>query len=89
MLSTFDYDHTQSFSYFIGCKVKSDTETPQGMDSLIIPKENYSKVVSKGKMPDCVAHSWKDIQVSTIGRAFSYDFEIYDERSEDWTNAEV
>jgi predicted transcriptional regulator YdeE len=47
----FDYegDHTKPSPISFGCKVKPDTETPQGMDSLIIPKENYAKVVSKGE----------------------------------------
>ncbi len=87
----FDYegDHTQPFSYFIGCKVKTDTEAPQDMDSLFIPEENYSKVIAKGRMPDCITNSWRDIWSSKIDRAYNYDFEIYDERSKDWSNAEV
>ena len=87
----FDYegDYTKPFSYFIGCKVKMDTAVLQGMDSLVIPTENYSKVIAKGKMPDCVASSWKDIWNSNIDRAYNFDFEKYDERSKDWSNAEV
>ena len=87
----FDYegDHTKPFSYFIGCKVKSNTDPPQGMDNLTIPAGSFTKVIAKGKMPDCVANSWKDIWSSITDRAYKYDFEIYDERSEDWSNAEV
>lgn len=87
----FDYegDHTNPFSYFIGCKVKTNAEAPQGLDSLIIPAGNYTRLVAKGKMPDCVVNSWKNIWSSEIDRGYSYDFEIYDERSKDWSNAEV
>ena len=87
----FDYegDYTKPYSYFIGCKVKIDAGTPQGMDSLIIPTGSFTKVIAKGKMPDCVANSWKDIWSSKTERAYKYDFEIYDERSKDWSNAEV
>lgn len=87
----FDYegDYTKPFSYFIGCKVKIDTNAPQGMDNLIIPAGSFTKVIAKGKMPDCVANSWKDIWSSKTDRAFKYDFEIYDDRSKDWSNAEV
>lgn len=87
----FDYegDYTKPFSYFIGCKVKMDTDAPQGMDNLIIPTGSFTKVIAKGKMPDCVANSWKDIWSSKTDRAYKYDFEIYDERSRDWSNAEV
>ena len=87
----FDYegDYTKPFSYFIGCKVKIDTETPQGMNSLVIPAGNYSKVIAKGKMPDCVANTWKEIWTSNIPRTYQIDFEVYDERSKDWNDAEV
>ncbi len=87
----FDYegDYTSPFSYFIGCKVKIDSEVPNGLDSLFLPAENYYKIIAKGKMPDCVSNSWKNIWASNIDRAYSYDFEVYDERSKDWSNAEV
>lgn len=87
----FDYegDHTKPFSYFIGCKVKPEKEAPKGMDSLLIPDMVYSKIIAKGQMPDCIADAWKDIWASKIDRAYHYDFEIYDERSKDWSDAEV
>ncbi len=85
----YEGDHTKPFSYFIGCKVRTGTEVPQGMDSLIIPKGTYQKINSKGKMPDCVANTWKEIWSSNIPRAYQVDFEVYDERSKDWSNAEV
>ena len=87
----FDYedDHTKPFSYFIGCMVELDTPIPNDMKAMIIPGDNYVKIISKGKMPGCVANSWKEIWSSKIDRAYKYDFEIYDERSKDWSNAEV
>ena len=87
----FDYegDYTKPFSYFIGCKVKLDTEAPNGMDSLTIPFGNYLKLTAKGEIPDCITGVWKEIWNSEINREYKYDFEIYNERSKDWSNAEV
>lgn len=87
----FDYegDHTKPFSYFIGCKVKDSTRTPEGMVGVIIPKQNYIKVIARGELPYCIADSWKEIWNSNIDRAYGYDFEIYDERSKDWSDARV
>lgn len=85
----YEGDSTKPFSYFIGCKVKTETEVPEGMDSLIIPRGMYQKINAKGKMPDCVANAWKEIWSSNIHRAYQADFEVYDERSKDWSNAEV
>ena len=87
----YDYegDYTKPFSYFIGCKVENNTEAPVGLDQLIVPAGNYEKIVAKGKMPDCVAGKWKEICDTKLPRAFNTDFEVYDERSKDWNNAEV
>jgi predicted transcriptional regulator YdeE len=87
----FDYegDHTKPYSYFIGCRVDAATDVPKGMDSLVINGGNYSRITAKGKMPDCVADAWRGIWKSKMTRAYRNDFEIYDERSKDWSRAEV
>ena len=85
----YDGDYTKPFSYFIGCKVKTDAPTPPGMSTLVIPAGRFTKVVAKGKMPNCIADAWVSIWSSKIARSYLYDFEIYDERSSDWANAEV
>lgn len=87
----FDYDSDENgaFSYFIGCKVDADTQAPEILDELLIPKQIYQKVTAKGKMPDCIAGAWKDIWKADINRKFGFDFELYDERSRNWENAEI
>lgn len=87
----FDYDgdHLLPYAYFIGYRVEPDTITPSDMESLTIPQAVYTKITAKGKMPDCVANTWKEIWQSDIDRAYQYDFEIYGEKSADWQNAEV
>lgn len=85
----YEGDHTKPYSYFIGFKVNPDAEVPQGLDSIIIPKATYQKLSAKGKMPDCVANAWMEIWRSEIPRAYKADFEVYDEKSKDWSNAEV
>ncbi len=87
----FDYegDYTQGFTYFIGYKVSKDTVIPDGIDTLIIPAGTYKKIVTRGKMPDCISDGWKKIWKSKTKRKYTFDFEIYDQRSRDWENAEV
>ncbi|TMI73517.1 MAG: AraC family transcriptional regulator [Bacteroidetes bacterium] len=85
----YEGDHTQPFSYFIGCKVKPGTEVPAGLETLTIAKGTYQRIDAKGKMPDCVANAWKEIWVSDIPRSYKMDFEVYDEKSKDWNDAEV
>lgn len=87
----YDYegDHTQPFSYFIGAKVQAGTIAPEGLDRLDIPAQAYEKVIAKGQMPECIGDAWRSIWKTELDRAYGYDLECYDERSADWSNAEV
>ena len=85
----YEGDHNAPFSYFIGCRVHQDTEVPVGMSSLTIPEGAYQMFLAKGKMPDCIANAWRLIWSADIQRAFIKDFEVYDERSQNWEQAEV
>jgi predicted transcriptional regulator YdeE len=87
----FDYekDETAPFSYFIGYKVDQHSETPEHLEVLMIPAQERTKFTAKGVMTDCVTNTWKEIWNSDIQRKFGFDFEVYDERSQDWSNAEV
>ena len=87
----YDYegDHTQPFSYFIGCKTADESEVPDGFESLLIEDGNYEVITAEGKMPDCISNAWREIWQSDIPRGYRQDFEVYDERSRDWNNAEV
>ncbi len=87
----FDYekDETKAFSYFIGCKVGGNTKVPKNLMRLEIPSQKYMKFTAKGVMTGCVTDTWKKIWHSDIQRTFGFDFEVYDERSKDWNNAEL
>ena len=75
----YDYEneHTGPYSYFIGCKVDDNTIAPEGMDSLVIPKAEYIKIIAKGIMPDCVANAWRDIWTGNLERTYQADFERF------------
>lgn len=87
----FDYekDENSPFSYFIGCKVANDAEVPQELSELKIPAQKYLKFTAKGVMTGCITDTWKKIWNSDLNREFGFDFEVYDERSQDWNDAEV
>ena len=85
----YDSDHHGYFSYFIGCEVVPGAKVPEHMERLIIPAGTFIKKTAKGKIPDCISGTWKEIWDSDIQRTFRYDFEVYDERSKDWDNGEV
>jgi predicted transcriptional regulator YdeE len=82
-------DHTQPYSYFIGCEVQDGIEVPSDLDSLTIPAGAYQQIKRKGQMPCMIAEAWQEIWKSDIKRAYRPDFEVYDERNRDWQNAEA
>lgn len=85
----YEGDSSKPFFYFIGCRVKKGTAAPAGLESLTIPAGLYEKLVVTGKMPDCVTKAWKEVWNANYQRTYQTDFEVYDERSKDWNNAEV
>ncbi|MFA5556170.1 MAG: GyrI-like domain-containing protein [Flavobacteriaceae bacterium] len=87
----YDYESDESglFSYFIGCKVTENTHKPEDLDEIIIPEQHYHKEVAKGQMTGCIIDAWKKIWSSDINRKFEFDFEVYDQRSQNWNNAEI
>ncbi len=87
----YDYegDHLQPYSYFIGYKVENNATVPFGLVELLIPSQNYFKFLAKGQMPECISNCWNLVWDKPLERAYAYDFEIYDERSTDWNDAEI
>ncbi|WP_157638167.1 GyrI-like domain-containing protein [Flexithrix dorotheae] len=85
----YEGEETPFFSYFIGCKIDENTEIPSHLNSLEIPFQNYRKVTAKGVMTGCITKKWEEIWKSDMNRKFGFDFEIYDERSENWNDAEI
>lgn len=85
----YEGDHTQPFRYFIGCRVTDNDEVPEGLDRLTIPAGTFRKITASGKMPDCIVNAWKEVWTSDFQRGYRFDFELYDERSRNWNDAEI
>lgn len=88
----YESDHKGDYTYFIGEEVDSFKDVPDGLETLIIPAQTYTKFTNgPGSMPDVVRKPWQQIwQMTTeeLGGTRSYiaDFEVYDERSRDHQN---
>jgi len=62
---------------------------PENLESFEIPSQNYVRVIAKGAMTECITKAWEKIWDSEIQQKFGFDFEVYDERSQDWNDAEL
>jgi predicted transcriptional regulator YdeE len=89
----YESDYTGEYTYFVGEKVSSFEDVPEGFSSLTIPAQHYVKMtVGPGKMPQICIESWQE-QVWALSpeelrgeRAYLADFEVYDERAADPKN---
>jgi predicted transcriptional regulator YdeE len=86
----YESDYKGSYTTIIGCKVNSLNNIPGGMTGKEIVEGNYKVYTAKGKIPDAVVNQWMEIwNDSDLNRAYTSDFEVYGEKSQDPANAEV
>jgi predicted transcriptional regulator YdeE len=86
----YESDYKGSYTTIIGCKVNSLNDIPEGMTGKEIEEGDYKVFTAKGKMPDAVINQWMEIwNDSDLKRAYTSDFEVYGEKSQNPENAEV
>ena len=83
-------DHTKPYDTILGCKVSSLDEIPKGMVGHAFDGGIYGKFISKGDLTKgAVFGTWAEINQQKLDRTFTADFELYGEKAQDPTNAEV
>ncbi len=89
----YESDYHGPYTYFIGEEVASfDTPLPQGLQTLIIPGQQYMKFTTNpAPMPDVIIQTWQQVwnmSPEQLGgtRRYHTDFELYDERAHDHHN---
>ena len=90
MYTDYESDFSGAYTTIIGCRVNDTTANiPDGFIKKDIAQGKYLKIMSKGKLPECVAESWTSIWQSPVDRAYIADFDIYGEGCKDPQNATV
>ena len=91
LYTEYESDHLHPYDVVLGCKVKSTDDIPEGFTHLHVPASENAQFLAKGNIEhgEAVVATWMDIWKSTLNRAYSVDYEVYDERSADLKNAEV
>jgi len=91
-----DYENGAAGRYrlLIGMKVHNIDDKPAGLDFVITPAAKYAVfTTSRGPIQEVVFQAWSEIwqwsETSSMKRTYTGDFEYYDERCVDPTNAQV
>jgi predicted transcriptional regulator YdeE len=93
--SDYESDHLGAYSLTIGHAVAPETVVPPEMARVVVPSGRYAVVTTRrGAMPGIVREAWQRVWAASdteLGgrRAFTVDYEVYDERSRDPADAEV
>ena len=88
--TNYEGDHMKPYDTILGCKVSSLDEVPVGMVGQAFDGGTYGKFISKGDLTKGVVFgTWSEIWKKDLDRVYTADFEIYGERAQNPTDAEV
>ena len=86
----YEGDHTEPYNTILGSKVSTLDDIPTGMVGQAFDGGNYGQFVSKGDLTKGVVFgTWTDIWTMDIDRVYTADFEIYGQKAQNPTDAEV
>ncbi len=86
----YEKDHTKPYTTVLGCKVENLDEIPTGMVGYSFDGGDYLKFTAKGDLSkDLVINEWIKIWNMDLRRIFTADFEVYGEKAQNPSDAEV
>ena len=86
----YEKDHTKPYTTLLGCKVENLDIIPEGMIGKSFEGGNYVKFTPKGNLAeDLVINEWIKIWNMDLERIFTADFEVYGEKAQNPSDAEV
>ena len=87
----YESDYSGEYTTIIGVPVSSLDEVPSGLIGREFEAGSFQKFVAKGEMTSAVVNTWVDIwqRDKELNRKYSYDFEVYGEKSNKGDQSEV
>ncbi len=86
----YESDHTKPYTTILGCKVSTIDTVPNRMTANTFNGGNYRKFVAKGDLTKgSVYEEWSKIWNTDLEREYTADFEVYGEKAQNPTDAEV
>ncbi|GAB3003349.1 hypothetical protein GCM10027284_21340 [Cyclobacterium sediminis] len=90
LYTAYEGDHTQPYTTILGCRVNKLDEIPIGMIGRSFDGGKYYKTSTKGDlMQGLIVKQWEKIFEMDLNRSYVADFEIYGEKAQNPSAAEV
>lgn len=87
----YEKDHTGKYTCILGLKVNSLDTIPEGLVGRSFTGGKFQPFLAAGELPQAVVSTWQEIwdQDQKLNRSYTYDYEVYDERSRKGDESEV
>ncbi|MNK24805.1 Bacterial transcription activator, effector binding domain [compost metagenome] len=87
----YESDYTGKYTCLLGLKVSSLENVPSGLVGREFEGGNFQSFLAKGNLPQAIVETWNSIweQDKTLNRSYTYDYEVYDDRSRLGEESEV
>ncbi|MEM6629091.1 MAG: GyrI-like domain-containing protein [Bacteroidota bacterium] len=90
MYTEYEGDHLQPYTVILCCKVEHLDAIPEGMIGKSIEGGDYIRLSAKGDLAQgLIVDQWMKIWEMDLNRAYTADFEVFGEKAQDPSNAEV
>ena len=90
LYTEYESDHTKPYTAILGCKVENLDNIPTGMVGKSFSGGTYTKTTAKGDlMHGLIVNHWSKIFEMDLDRAYDADFEIFGEKAQNPSDAEV
>jgi predicted transcriptional regulator YdeE len=90
LYTDYEGDHTKPYTAILGCKVENLDNIPSGMVGKSFGGGTYVKTTAKGDlMGGLVVDQWSKIFEMELDRTYDADFEIFGEKAQNPSDAEV
>ena len=88
--TNYESDHSKPYDTILACKVSSLENIPDGMVGQSFEGGAFQKFISKGDLTKgAVFGTWTEIWKTDLNRVYTCDFEVYGEKAQNPTDAEV
>jgi len=88
--TNYEGDHTMPYDTILCCKVSSLEDIPEGMVGQSFDGGSYLKFNTMGDLTKGVIYNaWTEIWQKDLDRKFTADFEVYGEKAQNPSDAEV
>jgi predicted transcriptional regulator YdeE len=85
----YESDHTGWYTAVLGCRVENADNVPGGFFTALVPAGDYHIYTPKGKFPESVANTWRQIWQTDINRKYSADYDRYKAGARSFEETEV